>query len=62
MIGDATVDIRAGAAASAQTVGVLCGLGEEHELRRHGADPILKSTPRAAEALHLRQAEADDGV
>jgi N-acetyl-D-muramate 6-phosphate phosphatase len=44
MIGDTTVDIRAGKAAGAQTVGVLCGFGEEPELRRAGADLILKST------------------
>lgn len=44
MIGDTTVDIRAGRAAGAQTVGVLCGFGEEDELRRRGADLILPST------------------
>jgi len=44
MIGDTPVDIRAGKAAGAQTVGVLCGFGEENELRRHGADLILPST------------------
>ncbi|MEW5939763.1 MAG: HAD family hydrolase [Chloroflexota bacterium] len=44
MIGDTTVDIRAGKSAGAQTVGVLCGFGEEPELRRRGADAILKST------------------
>ncbi|MCK4898371.1 MAG: HAD family hydrolase [Anaerolineales bacterium] len=44
MIGDTTVDIRAGRAAGAQTVGVLCGFGEEEELRRTGADLILPST------------------
>lgn len=44
MIGDTTVDIRAGRAAGAQTVGVLCGFGEESELRRAGADLILPST------------------
>lgn len=44
MIGDTTVDIRAGRAAGAQTVGVLCGFGEEKELRRAGADAILAST------------------
>ncbi len=44
MIGDTTVDIRAGKAAGAQTVGVLCGLGREKELRRAGADLILNST------------------
>ena len=36
MIGDTTVDIRAGRSAGAQTVGVLCGFGEENELRRIG--------------------------
>lgn len=51
MIGDTTVDIRAGVAAGAQTVGVLCGFGEERELRRRGADLILKSTPQVAEVL-----------
>jgi N-acetyl-D-muramate 6-phosphate phosphatase len=51
MIGDTTVDIRAGKAAGAQTVGVLCGFGEELELRRHGADEILDVTPKLAEIL-----------
>lgn len=44
MIGDTTVDIRAGKAAGAQTVGVLCGFGEEPELRKMGADAIIKDT------------------
>jgi N-acetyl-D-muramate 6-phosphate phosphatase len=44
MIGDTTVDIRAGKAAGAQALGVLCGFGEEAELRQLGADLILKST------------------
>ncbi len=44
MIGDTTVDIRAGRAAGAQTVGVLCGFGEEKELRRAGANLILPTT------------------
>jgi len=44
MVGDTTVDIRAGKAAGAQTVAVLCGFGEEPELRRNGADMILPST------------------
>lgn len=44
MIGDTTVDVRAGRAAGAQTVGVLCGFGQEKELRRAGADVILPST------------------
>ncbi len=45
MVGDTVVDIRAGRAAGAQTVGVLCGFGEEEELRRAGADLIVASTP-----------------
>ena len=44
MIGDTTVDIRAGKSAGAQTVGVLCGFGEEDELKQLGADFILQST------------------
>jgi HAD superfamily hydrolase (TIGR01549 family) len=44
MVGDTTVDIRAGKAAGAQTVGVLCGFGTERELRRAGADLILEHT------------------
>ena len=44
MTGDTTVDIRAGKSAGAQTVGVLCGFGEEPELRRQGADLILPGT------------------
>jgi phosphoglycolate phosphatase-like HAD superfamily hydrolase len=44
MIGDTTVDMRAGKAAGAQTIGVLCGFGEDSELRQLGADLILKST------------------
>ncbi len=43
MIGDTTVDIQAGKAAGAQTVGVLCGFGEAAELKRAGADLILPS-------------------
>ncbi|NJN44877.1 MAG: HAD family hydrolase [Anaerolineae bacterium] len=44
MVGDTTVDIRAGVAAKAQTVGVLCGFGERAELERAGADVILEET------------------
>jgi phosphoglycolate phosphatase-like HAD superfamily hydrolase len=51
MIGDTTVDIRAGRAAGAQTVGVLCGFGQEPELRRRGADLILDSTADLADVL-----------
>jgi len=51
MIGDTTVDIRAGRAAGAQTVGVLCGFGEEGELRRAGADLLLASTAELDKVL-----------
>ena len=51
MVGDTPVDIRAGIAAGAQTVGVLCGFGYEDELRRAGADLILSSTPELSEIL-----------
>lgn len=44
MVGDTVVDIRAGKAAGAQTVGVLCGFGRENELRRAAADLILETT------------------
>jgi len=51
MIGDTTVDIRAGRSAGAQTVGVLCGFGDEDELRRMGADEILMSTVELGRVL-----------
>ncbi len=51
MTGDTTVDIRAGKSAGAQTVGVLCGFGEEAELRRQGADLILPGTADLDEVL-----------
>jgi len=51
MIGDTTVDIRAAKAAGAQSVGVLCGFGEERELYHAGADLILKSTSSLADVL-----------
>lgn len=51
MVGDTTVDIRAGKLAGAQTVGVLCGFGQEQELRRAGADLILPHTAALAAVL-----------
>ena len=51
MVGDTTVDIRAGVAAGTQTVGVLCGFGEEKELKRRGTDLILGSTSELADIL-----------
>jgi N-acetyl-D-muramate 6-phosphate phosphatase len=51
MIGDTTVDMRAGKSAGTQTVGVLCGFGEHPELERKGADLILESTPELVRVL-----------
>ncbi len=51
MIGDTTVDILAAKAAGAQSVGVLCGFGENHELEKAGADLILDTTPILPEIL-----------
>ena len=51
MIGDTTVDMRAGKSAGAQTVGVLCGFGEKEELLRFGADVILETTSELAGEL-----------
>jgi phosphoglycolate phosphatase-like HAD superfamily hydrolase len=51
MVGDTSVDIRAGKAAGAQTVGVLCGFGEESELRGHHADVILSMTADLVQEL-----------
>ncbi len=51
MVGDTSVDIRAGKAAAAQTVGVLCGFGEESELREHHADMILSTTAELVRVL-----------
>jgi HAD superfamily hydrolase (TIGR01549 family) len=51
MIGDTTVDVRAGKSAGAQVAGVLCGFGEEPELRKFGADLILPDTPKLIEVL-----------
>ncbi|MBI3170710.1 MAG: HAD family hydrolase [Chloroflexi bacterium] len=51
MIGDTTVDIRAGKSAGAQTLGVLCGFGEEPELRHFGADEIVEDTTKLLDLL-----------
>jgi HAD superfamily hydrolase (TIGR01549 family) len=55
MVGDTTVDIRAGKSAGAQTVGVLCGFGEEKELLDMGADLILSNTHQIVDALNGEQ-------
>ena len=59
MIGDTTVDIRAGKSAGAQTVGVLCGFGEKEELLRMGADHILKNTADLKDIL-LEKSDGHD--
>ncbi len=51
MVGDTVPDILAGKRAGAQTVGVLCGFGQETELRRAGADLILPQTSLLAQVL-----------
>jgi phosphoglycolate phosphatase len=51
VVGDTTVDILAGKAAGAQTVGVLCGFGEQEELVRSGANHILLSTDELVDLL-----------
>lgn len=51
MIGDTVVDIKAGKAAGAQTVGVLCGFGKVDELQMAGADLIISETPSIVEYL-----------
>ena len=56
MIGDTTLDIRAGKAAGAQTVGVLSGFGEQEELRHCGADLILPSVAHIPAVLGCGEA------
>jgi N-acetyl-D-muramate 6-phosphate phosphatase len=51
MVGDTIVDMMAGKSAKSQTLGVLCGFGDEAELRRSGADEILSTTALLADFL-----------
>jgi len=51
VVGDTTVDIRAGKRARALTVGVLCGFGERPELERLDPDLIVGTTMQLAEHL-----------
>ncbi|HVM70219.1 MAG TPA: HAD family hydrolase [Anaerolineales bacterium] len=51
MVGDTSVDIRAGKAAGSQTVGVLCGFGEQAELQSHQADLIIPMTSDLVQAV-----------
>jgi phosphoglycolate phosphatase len=48
VVGDTTVDVKAGKRAGAMTVAVLCGLGERSELERLKPDLILDSTAQLA--------------
>jgi len=54
MIGDTTVDIRAGRTASAQTVGVLSGFGSSKELTRAGANLIVNNVAEFTKIFHNR--------
>jgi len=51
VVGDTSVDIRAGKKAGAQTAGVLCGFGERYELERNHADMILETTSELSGVL-----------
>ena len=51
MVGDTTVDMHAARRAGAWRIGVLCGFGQEAELRRAGAQRILVSTADLTDLL-----------
>ena len=51
MIGDTVTDIRAAKASGAQSLSVLCGFGQEKDLRRAGTHKILPTTSLLAEFL-----------
>ncbi|MBN1262672.1 MAG: HAD family hydrolase, partial [Anaerolineae bacterium] len=53
MVGDTVVDVRAARRAGAWSVAVLCGFGEEPELRRAGAHWILPGTADLLTQLHM---------
>lgn len=53
IVGDTTIDIRAGKAAGAQTVGVLSGFGKEDELLAAGANLVLPSLADLPAALGI---------
>lgn len=56
MIGDTSVDILAGKAVGAQTIGLLCGFGTARELDQAGADLILDSPSEIAVVLSGKSA------
>lgn len=51
VVGDTTVDVRAGKRSGAMTVAVLCGLGDRAELTRLQPELILESTAQLADHL-----------
>lgn len=51
MVGDTTVDIVSARKAGAQSVGVLCGFGEEKELVKAGANLIVQTTSDLIQVL-----------
>jgi phosphoglycolate phosphatase len=53
MVGDTVVDIQAGRAAGAQTVGVLSGFGDGAELRAAGANLLLQAVADLPAALAI---------
>lgn len=53
MIGDTPIDIQAGKAAGAQTLGVLSGFGTRADLQQAGADMITPSIANLPEILHM---------
>ena len=57
VVGDTTVDVRAGKRAGALTVAVLCGFGERPEMERLEADLILDTTTDLAS--HLADGHGD---
>ena len=54
MIGDTTVDMIAGVAAGAQTIGVLSGFGSKEELIAAGADIILPTVAHIPGLLEIQ--------
>lgn len=52
VVGDTTMDLRAGKKAGALTVGVLCGFGERTDLERIAPDLIVDSTAQLGEHLN----------
>lgn len=59
MVGDTTVDVRAGLAAGAQTIAVLCGFGEREELQRSGAHLLIESTADLDQVLRPNASQAE---